>query len=84
MTKLLKVICVRRVRRVCQCPLRSAPDTPPARSAVGTGPVWGSSQRRTTVRVTFGQPAASRVSAAFSVLSTVRPHRFFTATHSPT
>ena len=37
-----------------------------------------------TVRVTLGQEAAIRVRAAFSVLSTLRPQRIFTATHSPT
>ena len=41
-------------------------------------------QALATLMVTLGQAAAIRVSAAFSLLSTFRPQRIFTAAHSPT
>ena len=57
------------------------PAAPPRRARPGS---VRPAQAFLTVSVTLGQEAAIRVRAAFSVLSTLRPQRIFTATHSPT
>lgn len=75
-------------------PAPRRPDTEKPRTAVGQCGAFRRADRpwipagaepytRVTLMRTFEQESAWRISAAFSALSTRRPHRSFTAIHWP-
>lgn len=76
--------CVRAISMLSGSPIGAALSGPDTVAVSGPLAPSAPGQALATLMVTLGQAAAIRVSAAFSLLSTFRPQRIFTAAHSPT